>query len=336
MALPTRYKRLAVFEPGADFRTAARIVDGELKVPAANEVLIRNLYAGVNASDPVATSGGYGFSELPFEIGIEGGGEIVAVGEGVADLKVGDHGLVFGMGAYGEYRLVPASQVIPVLAVTPAVISAFIAGITASVGLSEAALLRAGETILVTAAAGGVGSFAVQLARLAGARVIGTCGDDAKAEWLRTLGCDRVINYRRENLDAALQRECPRGIDFVFESVGRQTFDTALRHLAPFGRLIVIGAVSEYGDGLNWEKVEGVRVYQTLLGKSASIHGCFLPLYPQEVWMRHLDRVRGLVADGTLIAAVDPTEFHGVDAIADAVAYLHAGRNRGKVVIRFP
>jgi NADPH-dependent curcumin reductase CurA len=335
MMLPTHYRRLAVFEPSPDFCQAARVVETELTLPAAREVLIRTRYAGVNASDPMAATGGYGYTSLPFDLGLECGGEILAVGSEVEHLKVGDQGLVFGLGGYTEYRRVPAEQLFAVSEVTPELISAFVAGITAPVGLNETQSLRSGETVLVTAAAGGVGSFAVQLAKLAGNRVIGTCGDDSKAERLKALGCERVINHRKEDLDAVLRQEYPQGINLVFEGVGRRMFDIAFAHLAPFGRLVCIGAVSEYADGANWEKVEGVRIYRALLGKSASIRGCLLTMYPADVWRGHFDRLRTLMADGSLHAAVDNVQFHGIESIAEAVKHLQAGRNWGKVVIRF-
>jgi prostaglandin reductase 3 len=335
MKLPTHYKRLAVVEPNADFSRAARVMETELTLPAEGEVLIRTRYAGVNASDPMAAAGGYGYDSLPFDLGLECGGEIVAAGNNVRHLKVGDQGLVFGLGAYSEYRRVPAEQVFAVPEVTPALISAFVAGITASVGLNETRALRSDETVLVTAAAGGVGSFAVQLAKLAGNRVIGTCSDDLKAARLKALGCERVINYRQEDVDAVLSQEYPQGVDLVFEGVGRRMFDTALAHLAPFGRLVCIGAVSEHAAGMNWEKVEDVRIYRALLGKSASIHGCLLMMYPRDVWQRYFDRLRSLMAEGRLHAAVDDANFHGIESIIDAVKYQHAGRNWGKVVISF-
>jgi prostaglandin reductase 3 len=333
MPLPATYRKLQVVRPGPAFRDVTEIVEVALPVPGPGEVLIRVRYAGVNASDPVASSGGYGISGLPFDIGVEAGGEVVALGEGVTEPAIGTSVLSFGMGCYAEYRVAPAAQCVPVAHLDPAALSAFIVGITASVGLHETGVLRSGETVLVTAAAGGVGSFAVQLARLAGNRVIGSCGDDAKAEWLRTLGCERVINYRREDLDAVLGAEYPQGIDVVFDGVGRRTFDIALQHLALHGRLVSIGAVSEYASGVDWERVEDVRVYRALLARSASLHGCMLPHYPPQVWVEHYRRLQALMAEGRLIAAVDPHTFVGLEAIADAVEYLHRGQNRGKVMV---
>jgi NADPH-dependent curcumin reductase CurA len=111
-------------------------------------------------------------------------------------------------------------------------------------------------------------------------------------------------------------------------------FDVALEHLAPFGRLVCIGAVSEHAGGLEWEKVSRVRVYQALLGKSASISTCLLMLHPHEVWRRHFERLLSLLDEGTLQAAVDPVIFEGLTSVPAAVQHLQDGRNWGKVVVR--
>jgi prostaglandin reductase 3 len=334
MALPSQYRKLVVVQTGPDIKQSTRVVQAPMPIPQANEVLIRNRFAGVNASDPVFASGGYGPQPLPFDMGIESAGEVVAVGAGVTQCKVGDAVMVFDFGGgYAEYRIAKAERIIPVPAATAEATSVLIAGLTASVAL-EVGELKKGETVLVTAAAGGVGSYAVQLAKAAGAHVIGTCSSDAKVQWLRQLGCDRAINYRSENVEAVLKQEYPNGLDVVIENVGRGLFDTALAQLAIFGRMVCVGAVAEYEGGMQWETVQQVRVYYQLMAKSAVIRGCFLPHYPHR-FAEHLGRLFAQLASGTISAAVDPREFHGVDSIQDAIAYLHGGNNRGKVLIRF-
>lgn len=335
MQLPETYRKLVVTELGPDIETATAIVTVPLPAPAADEILLRNCFAGVSASDPVAAAGGYGAGSVPFDLGVESAGEVVAVGGAVRQFKVGAHALAFSLGGgYAEYRLVKARDAFAIPAATAEITSAFVAGMTAILGLEVAGEMRRDETVLITAAAGGVGAYAVQLAKLAGNRVIGTCGDEAKARWLTELGCDRAIDYRAEDLDAVLASEYPRGVDLVFESVGRATFDTALRHLAIFGRLVCIGAVSEYGAGLNWERVEGVRIYQWLLARSASVRGCYLPHYAAEI-PKYMTKLVALLDAGKIHAAIDPTEFRGIDAVKAAIAHLGHGKNRGKVLLRF-
>jgi prostaglandin reductase 3 len=106
--------------------------------------------------------------------------------------------------------------------------------------------MKSNETVLVTAAAGGAGQIAVQLAKQAGNHVIGTCSSVEKAAFLKSIGCDRVINYRIENLSKVLKKNYPKGVDIVFESVGCQMFQECMESLAVKGRMIIIGAVSTY------------------------------------------------------------------------------------------
>jgi NADPH-dependent curcumin reductase CurA len=334
MSLPGKFRKLVVTEPGPEFRKATRVVEVDMPALQADEILVRNRFAGVNASDPVFSSGGYGHTQTPFDIGIESAGIVAAVGSGVTTPAIGDAvlGYDFG-GGYAEYRVLKAAQAIPVPEASAAATSILIAGLTASIGL-EVGELKSGDTVLVTAAAGSVGSYAVQLAKHAGAHVIGTCSSDDKARWLKTIGCDRAINYKREDFAAVLAAEYPQGIDLVCENVGKQMFDVAVKNLAIFGRVVCIGAVSEYEKGMAWESVDHVRIYHSLLAKSAVVRGFFLPHYPHR-FPEHLQKLMTLVAEGKISAPIDPVEFRGIDSIADAVDHLHAGKNKGKVLIRF-
>ena len=137
--------------------------------------------------------------------------------------------------------------------------------------------MKSGETVLVTAAAGATGQVAVQLAKLAGNTVIGTCSSDKKCEYLTSIGCDRAVNYTTEDLYQVLKTEYPNGLDLVFESVGGSMFDTCVNNLAIKGRIVVIGAVSGYRDGSAWESKTKTPLNAKLLSKSASIRG-FWPI----------------------------------------------------------
>ena len=117
----------------------------------------------------------------------------------------------------------------------------------------------------------------------------------------------------------------------MYESVGRRFFDLAVRNLAVRGRLIVIGYVSEYVDGL--EETTGPRVYASILQKSASIRGFFLPHFARH-YAEHVRRLVGLQKAGELRVAIDEARFEGVGQIVEAVEHLHSGTSRGKVVVR--
>lgn len=333
MTLPKTYRKLVATKFTRNFREAAQVVEEELRPPAAKEVVIRNRFAGVNASDINITSGKYFYTkEPPIDLGIESAGEVVSVGKDVTQFKVGDSVLTFVIGGgYREYLITDESNVYPVPQIQPEMLALICSGLPASIGLNVTGQLKSGETVLVTAAAGGTGQFAVQLAKLAGAHVIGTCGSEEKVELLRELGCDRVINYRREDVKDVLQKEYPKGIQLVYENVGGQLFDTCVDALAQHGRLIVIGYVSEYQTDA--QPVTAPRIYQKLLWKSLSIRACFIPDH-FEIWRPHLALLVELLQTGKIKAKIDPTELIGLESVAAGVEHLHSGRSRGKVVVR--
>ncbi len=204
-------------------------------------------------------------------------------------------------------------------------------GISALLALEKVGEMKSNEVVLVTAAAGGTGHIAVQLAKLAGNHVIGTCGSQAKAELLQKLGCDRIINYRSENLNQVLKNEYPNGINLVFDCIGKQVFDTCVENLAIRGRLVVVGFISEYGKDL--EQVTQPRIYHKLFWKAASVRGFLMPLY-QEYAAEARDRLLNLFYTNQLKVAIDPTQFHGIESIPTAVEYLLSGENCGKVVVK--
>ena len=313
------------------FREAVEIVEEDVSDPGPGEVLVRNRVAGVNASDVNVAAGRYNPGETaPLALGFEAAGEVLAVGEGV-ELAVGDLVATSSVGGgFREVQRVPARLAIPVPEASPEILSILVSGLTASIALAEEGDLKADETVLVTAAAGGTGQYAVQLAKRAGCRVFGTCSTDEKADLLRQLGCDRPINYTTEDVRAVLKAEAPGGLDVVYESVGGALFDTALRHIGTHGRLLSIGFIGEYVGGA--ERVTDVRVYHRLLAKSASIRGFFLPHYSRH-FREHMATLFGLVRAGDLHVAVDPTPFSGLEAVVDAVEHLHSGKSRGKVVV---
>lgn len=335
--LPDTYRKLTAVRHDKDFRAAVAIQTVALDAPKAGEIVIKNLFAGVNASDVMMAAGQYLLpTPVPCDMGAEALGEVVAVGDGVETVRVGDFVLSTAIGAgYREYYTTKARRVMVVPAASAGVMSLSIAGLTARVALHETAEMKSGETVLVTAAAGGTGLFAVQIAKLAGNHVIGTCSSDDKATLLKSLGCDRVVNYKRESLRDVLKAEYPKGVDVVFESVGGDLFDTALDHLALFGRMITLGFITEYKEN-EPERVNKPRVYYKLLAKNASVRGFNLNLhFGRPALAEHLAWLVEMMQSGALKAQIDPTHFAGVEGAIDAVEYLHAGKNSGKVVVSF-
>jgi NADPH-dependent curcumin reductase CurA len=335
----TNYEKLTATHHSRNFREAVEILKMELPdVPAPDEIIIRNHYAGVNAADLMMAAGMYLVpTPVPCDLGSEAVGEVIAVGADVTTVKVGDAVLTNAIGCgYRDYYVTKARRAVVIPAATPEVMSLSIGGLTASIALLETASMSqtGGETVLVTAAAGGTGQFAVQIAKLYSNHVIGTCSTDDKAEFLRSIGCDRVVNYKKENLREVLSKEYPRGVNVVFEGVGGEMFDIGVDHLARFGRLLTIGFVSEYKND-EPDRVNRARIYYKILAKNASIHGFNLNLYfGRPTVAEHMAKLADLLRDGRLLPSIDPTPFTGVEGAIDAVEYLQSGTSSGKVVVR--
>ena len=188
--------------------------------PKGGEVLIQVAYAGINGGcETFRCRGDHAFSgnrSLPsFSLGAEGAGSIRAVGPGVTGLRVGQHVTFIG-GAFSEYVLAKAALCWPVDAPSPETVALTISGTVANAALKYVAGMQSEDVVLVTAAGGATGSFAVQLAKAAGCRVIATCGSELKAAKLEALGLDRVINYKKESIMDVLAREYNRNVDIAY------------------------------------------------------------------------------------------------------------------------
>ncbi|CAL5218387.1 g58 [Coccomyxa viridis] len=340
-SVPSKRSKLQVHRLSSDFRAATRVVSEPLPAPNAippGHVLVRRAYAGINASDINYTAGRYFGSpeiaakRLPFDAGFESVGAVAATGPDVSGLRVGQPVAELAYGAFSEWAVVPARHALPVPVLAPEIVALLTSGLTASIGLQEAGRMRSGETVLVTAAAGGVGQFVVQLAKQAGNTVIATCGSDDKASLLRRLGADRIINYRKESLKEVLKKEYPKGIDLIWESVGGDMFMTCTRALAQGGRLIVIGMMSQYSDGWGASQV-APGLPEMLLWKSATLVGFFL-LHYAPLYKKHLQKLVAGWQSGKLHVSTDAQQFRGLEEIAAAQDRLHSGQSIGKLCIQ--
>ncbi|TMW57608.1 hypothetical protein Poli38472_003533 [Pythium oligandrum] len=329
-------RKIVCTKLSTNFRECTAIQTHELRAPKGSEVLVQVKYVGINASDINYTNGAYlPGVQPPFDCGFEAVGIVVDVGPNVKKLKKGDAVASMAYGAFAEHVLVKEHTLIPVPAAVPAVLPITVCGLTASIALDEVGQMKHGETVLITAAAGATGQFAVQLAKLAGNHVIGTCSSDDKVEYLRSIGCDRPINYRKENVFDVLRKEYPRGVDLVFESVGGEMFEHAVNNLAVRGRLIVIGAIAGYEDSSAWKQKNagGSKPLPTkLLAKSTSVRGFFLNNYYREQPL-HSKKLAALVQRGVLNPGVDPTKFYGLEGVADAIDFMYQRKNIGKVIV---
>ncbi len=219
------------------------------------KVLIKNHAIGINFADILFRQGQYMMApRLPDTPGLEAAGVIEAVGAGVEGLKPGARVAYIGVKTYAEYSLASAAQVIPL----PDFISfqegaAFpIQALTAYHMLHTAHRITPEHVVLVHSAAGGVGILAVQIARAAGAHVIGTVSKDSKAGQVREFGANEVINYATHDFaDEAMKLTSNRGVDLILDAVGEPTLKKGLRCLAPFGHLILYGRSGGAPEPLN-------------------------------------------------------------------------------------
>ncbi|XP_022763361.1 uncharacterized protein LOC111308929 isoform X4 [Durio zibethinus] len=283
--LPQSFEKVVVHTLSHHFREATHTVRIPLKLPIqSNHVLMKIIYAGVNASDVNFSAGRYFqgnkkdlSSILPFDAGFEAVGIIAAVGDSVSNLKVGTPAAVMTFGGYAEFIMVPSKHILPIGKPDPQVVAMLTSGLTASIALEKAGQMESGKVVLVTAAAGGTGQFAVQLAKVAGNKVVATCGGKEKARLLKELGVDRVIDYKTEDIKTVLKKEFPKGVDIIYESVGGNMFDLCLNALAIQGRLIVIGMISQYQGKHGWKPSNYPGLVEKLLSKSQTVksqHGC--------------------------------------------------------------
>jgi len=231
-------------EPG----TVMELVDVADPTPGKGQLVVRVLAAPANFPDVLMCRGLYQVKpELPFTPGVELCGSVVAVGEGVTDFAVGDRVLGAGVlphGAFAEYAVMDAGLTFPAPdALDDAQASSLYIGYqTGWFGLHRRAGLKAGETLLVHAAAGGVGSAAIQLGKAAGARVIAVVGGPAKAEVARTLGADVVVDRHAQDFVAVVKAETGgRGADVIYDPVGGETYQRSTKCIAFEGRIIVVG-----------------------------------------------------------------------------------------------
>ncbi|XP_068643214.1 uncharacterized protein [Aristolochia californica] len=298
LVIPQNFEKIVVHTLTHNFRSATKILRTHLSLPIQSQhVLVKILHAGVNASDVNFTSGRYfkssekgDLSRLPFDAGFEAVGLIAAIGDSVDGLKIGMPVAAMSFGGYAEFMLVPSKHILWVPRPDPEVLAMLTSGLTASIALEKAAHMESGKVVLVTAAAGGTGQFAVQLAKLAGNKVVATCGGQKKAAMLKELGVDRVIDYKTEDVKTVLKKEFPKGLDIVYESVGGEMFNICLNALATYGHLVVIGMISQYQEEDGWKPLTYTGLCEKILAKSQTV-GSFssnMLTYGRSIWIGFL------------------------------------------------
>jgi NADPH2:quinone reductase len=300
-----------------------RLEDAPRPEPGPGAVLVHNAVMGVNFGDLFFLRGEYIVQpKLPDIPGMEAAGTIVALGPGVTGLKVGQRVAYIGLGAFAEYSVVKANRILPLADhVELEQGAAFpIASLTAWHMLHTIHRLEAGETVLVHSAAGGVGMAAVQLAKAAGAHVIGTVSSAEKDRAAREAGADAVIDYVATDFAAEVRRlTSGKGVDLILDGVGAPTFEAGLRVLSPFGHMILFGRA-----GGAPSPTDPMRLF----AGSLTVSGFVLPmLYRNQAAMkRSLDDIFGLLHDGRFTLPI-----HSVRPMAEAGAALAAINSRATI-----
>ncbi len=294
----------------------------EVGHPGPGEVRLRQTAIGVNFIDTYHRTGLYPL-ELPSGIGLEAAGVVEAIGPEVLDFAVGDRvGYCLGpIGAYASERLIAADRIVPLpgLVSDEVAAAALLKGCTAEMLVMRCAKVEAGQTVLVHAAAGGVGQLLVQWLRHVGARVIGTVGSEDKATVAREAGADDIIMYRDDDVPSAIRELTDgKGVDVVFDGVGKDTWAGSIASLARRGLLVSYGNASGPVDGVNLG----------ILSKHGSLYVTRPTLFDyyatREEIVAGAGRVLDLIADGTLVA-----EIGARFPLAEAAAAHQAMEGRG-------
>ena len=299
-------------------------------VAGAGEVLIDIAAAGVNFPDGLIVQGLYQFKPpFPFIPGNEISGRVSAVGEGVSRFKVGDRVIALSsLNGFAEKLAISEKLVFPCPDAIPDQEAAalVVAHATAHYALRQRGNLQAGETLLVTGAAGGTGLAAVQIGKAIGAKVIAVCSTEEKLAVAKANGADVLINYSEKDLKSELKEITGgMGVDVVYECVGGDTFDACVRNMAWGGRLLVIGFASG--------SIPSLPVNLALV-KSFSLVGVFWGTFTQKepaVFMKNMQELVQWYAEGKVKVVID--KAFSLDNAVDALRKVMSRKVAGKVVI---
>ena len=298
--------------------------------PGAGEVLVRILYISL---DPAMRGWmNEGKSYVP-PVGI---GEVMragALGRVIASndpgVAVGDHVVgVLGVQEYAVAKGKSLTKVDPRLVPLPVYLGTLgMPGMTAYFGLLDVGRPKAGETVVVSGAAGAVGQVVGQIAKIKGCRVIGIAGGKDKCDYLRSIGFDAAIDYKHDDVKAALKQHCPKGVDVYFDNVGGEILDAVLTQLAMHARIVICGAISQYNEA----RMKGPSNYMSLLVNRATMQGMVVFDYASR-YGEAAREMAGWMAAGELKTREDIVE--GLETFPEALLKLFKGENTGKLVLK--
>ena len=329
-ALTNHQFKLARRPVGMVQRSDFEYVEAPVLQPGDGEVLVKILYISL---DPAMRGW---MNEGKSYIAPVGIGEVMragAVGRVVASndpgVAVGDH--VVGALGVQEYAVAKGkglTKVDPGLAPLPVYLGTLgMPGMTAYFGLLDVGKPKAGDTVVVSGAAGAVGQVVGQIAKIKGCRVVGIAGGPDKCAYLRSIGFDAAIDYKHEDLKAALKQHCPKGVDVYFDNVGGEILDAVLTQLAMHARIVICGAISQYNEA----KMKGPSNYMSLLVNRASMTGMVVFDYAGR-YAEAAREMAGWMATGKLKTREDVVE--GLVTFPETLLKLFKGENTGKLVLK--
>jgi len=308
-----------------------RLEEVPTPAPGPRQALVRLAAAGVNFIDVYFRTGAYK-AEQPTALGNEGAGTVEAVGPEVTEVSVGDRvAYAMSRGSYAQYAVVPAASLVklPDGITFEQAAAAMLQGMTAHYLTRSSFALKAGDTCLVHAAAGGAGLLVVQMAKELGARVFGTVSTEAKARLARDNGADEIIRYTEQDFEVEVKRLTNgRGVDVVYDSVGKTTFDKSLSCLRPRGTMVLFGmssgAVPPFDPATLNSKGSLFLTRPTLAHHVAT---------REELLWRARDVLRG-VSDGSLRLKID--RKFPLAHVAEAHRALESRATTGKLLLEIP
>jgi NADPH-dependent curcumin reductase CurA len=308
-----------------------RMVDGTIPEPADGEALLRVRYISLDAANRAWMQGATYRAAVETGSVMAGGGLAEVITSKAPGLAPGD--IVFGDTGWQDFAAVPARHLTKLPRIEPLthLLSVYgIAGLTAYFGLLEIGKPKAGDTVVVSAAAGSVGSIVGQIARIKGCRVVGIAGGEDKCHWLTAeLGFDAAVDYKDGAVFKALKAAAPDGIDVYFDNVGGDILEACLPQMKTYGRIACCGAVSQY-DGA--PSAHGPRGIPGLIVVKRLIMQGFIVMDFMDRREQALADLQSWVASGQLKVREDVID--GLENTPKALIGLLAGDNRGKRMVK--
>lgn len=338
MTMTAKQICLAEFPKGLPTDKTFLFETAEIPAPQDGEIRVKNLYMSVDPYMRGRMTGIRSYAD-PYELNkpMTGGAIGEVIDSNHPDFAVGDHVLTmrgwreaFTASVADMRKAELIAKVDTSMIPAPAYLGvAGMPGLTAYAGLYNVAKFTPKDTVLVSGAAGAVGSTVCQLAKAEGAYVVGIAGSDSKCAWLESRGVDVAINYKTtENLTKSLQKAAPQGIDVYFENVGGDILEAALNVMNQFGRIAVCGMIANYNDKT---PQPGPNNLVQIVGKSLNING-FIVTDHGHLQGEYITKLGPLMATGKLVQM--ETIVEGIDAAPSAFLRLFSGEKQGKMVVK--